>query len=81
MEAAMTDEEEESSDERTQELQREISLLKHELVKWKRHDDQWKEAMVPLNKYRKTINELREKWDEELIFQKFQWDGVKKELK
>ena len=37
--------------------------------------------MVPLYEYRKTINKLREKWVEELIFWKFQWDSVQKELK
>ena len=42
MEVAMTDEEEDSSDERTQELQKELSLLKLELVKWKKYVDQFK---------------------------------------
>ena len=72
MEDDVTDEEEDLDDERIQELQREISLLKLELVKWKIHADQCKEGMVPLHEYRKTIKELREKWADELIFHKIQ---------
>ena len=62
MEAVVTDEEEDSSDERTHELHRDLSLLKLDLVKWKRHVDQCKEGMVPLHEYINTIKELREKW-------------------
>ena len=37
--------------------------------------------MVPLAENRKTIRELRERWEEELIFHKFQWEEIQKELK
>ena len=37
--------------------------------------------MVPLINHRKTIKELREKWAEELIFQRFHWEEVQKEMK
>ena len=37
--------------------------------------------MVPLSKHRNTIKELREKWEEELMFQNPRWEEVQKELK
>ena len=37
--------------------------------------------MVSLVEYRKTIKESREKWEEEIIFQRFHWEEVQKELK
>ena len=37
--------------------------------------------MVPLVEHRKTIRELRERWEEELMFQKFHWEEIQKELK
>ena len=37
--------------------------------------------MVPLVEHRKTIRELKERWEEELMFQKFHWEEIQKELK
>ena len=37
--------------------------------------------MVPLAKHRKTIKELKEIWVEELMFHKFFWEDIQKELK
>ena len=37
--------------------------------------------MVPLVEHRKNIKEMKEKWEEELIFQRLRWEEVQKELK
>ena len=37
--------------------------------------------MVPLTEHRKTIRELKERWAEELVFHKFHWEEIQKELK
>ena len=37
--------------------------------------------MVPLVEHRKTIRELKERWEEELMSQKFHWEELQKELK
>ena len=68
-------------DERIQRLIKELSLLKMEVKKWKRQVDKYKEGMIPLVDHGKTIRELREKWAEELIFQKLRWEEIQKELK
>ena len=57
----------------------ELSLLKVEVKKWKDHVDRCQEGMVPLVEHIKTIKELREKWEEEIIFQRFHWGEVQKE--
>ena len=59
----------------------ELSLLKVEVKKWKYHVDPCQEGMVPLVEHKKNIKELREKWEEELNFQRFRWEEVQKELK
>ena len=43
--------------------------------------DKYQEGMIPLTDHEKTIKELSEKWAEELMFQKLQWEGIHKELK
>ena len=40
--------------------------------------DRCQEGMVPLVEHRKIIKQLREKWEEELIFQRFRWEEVQK---
>ena len=52
-----------------------------EVKKWKRQVDKYQEGMIPLVDNEKTIRELREKWAEELIFQKLRWEEIQKELK
>ena len=58
-----------------------LSLLRVEVKKWKYHADRCQEGMVPLAEHRNTFKELRKKWAEEIIFQKFRWEEVQKELK
>ena len=65
-----SDDEENARDERIQGLIKEISLLKMEVKKWKRQVDKYQEGMIPLIDHENTIRELREKWAEELMFQK-----------
>ena len=43
--------------------------------------ERYQEGMVPLAEHRKTIKELRERWEEELMFQKFCWEEIHNELK
>ena len=65
-----SDDEENVGDERIQGLIKEHSLLKMEVKKWKRWMDKYQEGMTPLVDHENTIRELREKWTEELMFQK-----------
>ena len=76
-----SDDEENAGDERIQGLIRELSLLKIEVKKWKRQEVKYQEGMIPLADHEKTIRELREKWVEELMFQKLRWKKIQKELK
>ena len=55
---------------------KEISLLKIEVKKWKRQVDKYQEGMIPLADHEKTIIELREKWAEDLMFQKLRWEEI-----
>ena len=71
-----SDDEENSGDERIQGMIKEISLLKIEVKKWKMQVDKYQEGMIPLTDHEKTIKELREKWEEELIFQKLRWEEI-----
>ena len=43
--------------------------------------DRYQQGMIPISQHRKTISEMRERWEEELIFQKYLWEEVQKELK
>ena len=43
--------------------------------------DRYKKGMIPIVQHKKAISELRERWAEELIFQKYYWEEVQKELK
>ena len=43
--------------------------------------DRYQKGMTPLIQHRNIISELRERWVEERIFQKFHWEEVQKELK
>ena len=54
-----------------QRLTQELSLLRIEVRKWKSQVERYQEGMVPLAEHRKTIKELKERWAEELMFQKF----------
>ena len=73
-----SDDEENAGDERIQGLIKELSLLKMEVKKWKRQVDNYQEGMIPLIDHEKTIRELREKWEKELMFQKLQWEYIQK---
>ena len=55
--------------------------MKVEVKKWKDHVDRCNVGMVPCIENRKNINELREKQVEEIIFQRFHWEEVQRELK
>ena len=68
------DEEKDAGEGRIQGLIEELSLLKIEVKKWKSEVDRYQKGMTPLFKHRNTISELRERWEEELIFQKFHWE-------
>ena len=50
----------------------ELSLLKIEVNKWKSRVDRYQEGMIPLVEHRKNIMEMRERWVEELEFQRLQ---------
>ena len=76
-----SDEEKDAGEERIQSLIEELSLLKIEVKKWKSEVDRYQKGMIPLVQHRNTISELRERWEEEIIFQKFCWEDVHKELK
>ena len=62
--------EENARDERIHGLIKEISVLKIEVKEWKRQVEKYQEGMIPLIDHEKTIREFREKWEEELMFQK-----------
>ena len=63
-----TNEEKDAGEERIQGLIEEISLLKIEVKKWKIEVDRYQKGMIPLVQHRNTINELMERWEEELIY-------------
>ena len=63
-----SDDEENAGEKRIQGLIKELSLLKMEVKKWKRQVDKYQEGMIPLVDNENTIRELREKWEEELMF-------------
>ena len=69
-----SDEEKEAGEENIQGLIEELSLLKIEVKKWKSEVDRYQKGVIPIVQHRKTINELRERWEEELIFHKFRWE-------
>ena len=75
------DEEKDAGEENIQGLIEELSLLKIEVNKWKGEVDRYQEGMIPLVQHRNTIRELREIWAEELMFHKFRWEEIQKELK
>ena len=76
-----SDDEENAGDERIQGMIKELSLLKVEVKKWKRQVDKYQEGIIPLIDHKNTISELREKWVEDLMFQKLRWEEIQKELK
>ena len=43
--------------------------------------EECQEGTVSLAEHRKTIKELKERWVEELMFQKLHWEEIQKELK
>ena len=55
-------------DEHNQEMEKELSLLKLEVSKWKYHASQYDKGMIYLSEHKNTSQELREKWYEELFF-------------
>ena len=57
------------TDEDKKELERELSLLKLEVSKWKYHANQYDKGIIYLAEHKNTIHELREKWCEEILFQ------------
>ena len=59
----------------------EVSVLKIEVSKWKRHASQFDEGMISLTEQKKVIQELREQWDEEIFFQKIRWEEMREKLK
>ena len=71
-----SDDEQKAGDERIQGLIKELSLLKIGMKKWKSQVNKYQEGMIPLTDHEKTIRELRDKWPEELMFQKLQWEGI-----
>ena len=73
--------EDHAEDEGIQRMTQELSLLRIEVRNWKSQVERYQEGMVPLAEHRKTIRELRERWAEELMFQKFHWEEIQKELK
>ena len=62
-------------------MARELSLLKLKVSKWKYHVGLYDKGMISLSKHKKTIQELREKWVYEILFQKNRWDKIQVELK
>ena len=63
-----SDEEKDIGEKNIQGLIEELSLLKIELKKWKSKVDRYQQGMIPISQHRKTISELRERWEEEIIF-------------
>ena len=68
-------------DEKVQEEEEDISLLKFELKKWKYKATLCEDGMIPLPLHRKEIKELRERWVEELTFQRLRQENLQEELK
>ena len=69
------------TDEDNQEMEKELSSLKLEVSKWKYHVSQYDKGMIYLTKHKNTIQEAREKWVEEILFQKIHWEKMQEELK
>ena len=49
-----------------------------EVKKWKRWVDKYQEGMIPLIDHENTTRELREKWEEELMFPELRWEEIQK---
>ena len=62
-------------------MERELSLLNIEVNKWKYHFVQYDKGMIYFFEHKKTIEELRENWDEDIFFQKIRWEKLQEELK
>ena len=57
------DNEDHAKDDGIQRLTQELSLLRIEVRKWKSQVERYQEGMVSLVEHRKTIKELRERWE------------------
>ena len=57
-------------------MEKNLYLLQLELSKWKDHTILMEKGMISLSEHRRIIQELKDKWDEEL----YQWDNLQKEL-
>ena len=62
-------------------MEKELSLLKLELSKWKYHVGQCEKGMIPLYEHKKDIQGLKGNWDEEIFFEKIRWEKLQEELK
>ena len=69
------------TDEDNQEMEKELSSLKLEVSKGKYHANQYDKGMISMTEHKNTIQELREKWAEEIFFQKICWEKMQEELK
>ena len=58
-----SDNEDHAEDEGIQRLTQELSLLRIEVRKWKSQVERYQEGMVPLAEHKKTIRELKERWE------------------
>ena len=76
-----SDNEDHTEDEEIERLIKELSILRIEVRKWRSQVERCQEGMVSLAEHRKTIRELKERWAEELMFQKLRWEEIQKELK
>ena len=66
---------------KTQVVAEDISLLKAEINKWKYQDNLCGEGMITMPTHMKVIKKIREKWAEEMTFQRFHWEELQTELK
>ena len=67
--------------EKEKEFKKDLSLLELELSKWRHHSILSEKGMISLPEHRRIVKYLKYKWVEELIFQKFQWEYLQKDLK
>ena len=65
-----SDNEEHPENEEILKLTKKISILRIEVRKWRSQVERYQEGMVSLAEHRKTIRELKEKWEKELLTQK-----------
>ena len=63
-----SDNEEHVEDEEIHRMTKELLILRIEVRKWRSPVEIYQEGMVSLIEHRKTIRELRERWEKELIF-------------